>query len=1608
MINVSEADDDNFVSGTNLLPFQLYDVVLEWIYPNGTVLISKTVQQKTDADELSTLAPPENITVTRDANDITRITVSWQPPNFISRELIGYTVFVRRGRFELPIQQSLNSLSRNLTVENLLIGLTYSVTVAALQEGGVPGNETWPLQVHIGTMLQGPPIYVLYFINSGQNFEYYFTTGVSSVSFGIRFKDNGIDAHHVNEAVGMAIDVYNSRLYIGFKSGQSGHIFEFPVEAVEPIFYISAGTYYKTGLPDLGELATDWINRKLIWSQNESIISLGYSNKTGMPYKLVSSTAKPIDITVDPIRGYLYWSTVDGDIYRADLLTGHNKLSVHHSTMITSLSISGEYLFFLDSSTVFQLSLSDYSQIERVKDVDIIDFQVASGFLYEFRKSSADQVEFLVVSLKDSQQTTIRTVPDSTDDVGPVALYGSEVQPLPELVFAPSEFNVLFGSTTANVSFKRPFYNNSLAGPDGWMPSNYILKWSSEYTRNESEVASALDYITTTVWDLLPDVLYHFTLQVFIPSVRKAIGPITEFSGRTIKDDLSFVIGFSGSHWIFSTLDGSYQSVFSSTKQAISDIAVYVTKSSTFLFPIWSNTIGYLQTNISISGVSGLSDIDSLLSKPSLTALSNIEIDWLFERLFYSSGQQIRSIEIGDFVQTLNKDRVNNSDALFLIVDSQIDALAVGPLIGRVCWAATNVIGCVEFNGVNGLVKLEQQSIPSPLTVHGLVFSDQSVNNSGLLYELVQHQDVITVIGYNVTDNGISLPIVNHSQSDSSSSFEVAFLSKKLLWVSDLASEMLKIAEVSSNTNTMSVANLPLPISVKAMSVLFDQQAIRASLPCQNLLTVTPTLETNISVTETGPFSGIYKLEWKPSIVSCGGPPHHRLDIVKTQFDGRSYSDIVPILGSSYLLNTTHFHPFTKVTVTLQAFTLWATSAVSTDFFTRPTKPGPPASIRVFYTCSSNSCDATLRWDPPIPPEQNGKIINYRVRGRTESNLRINETLDPASTTVNSYTFNPILNLHYTLEVSAVVEEAGEGESVDINQTFMSGESSPIPILTIVNTNSRFNVDVDTGMESGTKNGFSVKNGLITRIVHDDVLCWVSSNEKLLCLVDAKEIEVQGSPKLQYHGLAYDWISRKLYVSTEEGGVARIQKCDVIQDGCISIMPTYDLSENGIRNVTTLLVDAVKGSYWVTIFQNNRYELERHDISISNNNNRQVRSDAYNRDDILLSNIIAYDVQKQRILVQDMKNGIYSCSISVDACWLVVNATQLLRSVNASNMGDIGLPASSLTVDAQFIYWTSTGSQDTVYFVRKEDPTGLLQSSFESSGIQGIAAEDISQQPLPDDLTCLGPGPVVPTVTNTSDMTISLSWSAAGLTTHCGNNVTVFDLARVTYIIRYWVHNESMDNAKESETFDSAIEIEGLKPTTLYNFQIKAENIWNTGKGVFSDIITNETKEGKPSPPRNLTVQLTQNPTRIEVTWYPPEEENGLVRSYTIFLYNYQTGKEESNSTESRRSNLTVEPSQMYRIQVVAVNSFGESDRSDPVNITIYDDPPPPTLTVLSHSSIQLTLNKTLLASVEQWLNYKPYYRCKDKGRVSCAIYCDAFQLCVSPLLSTLLSCTNV
>ena len=58
----------------------------------------------------------------------------------------------------------------------------------------------------------------------------------------------------------------------------------------------------------------------------------------------------------------------------------------------------------------------------------------------------------------------------------------------------------------------------------------------------------------------------------------------------------------------------------------------------------------------------------------------------------------------------------------------------------------------------------------------------------------------------------------------------------------------------------------------------------------------------------------------------------------------------------------------------------------------------------------------------------------------------------------------------------------------------------------------------------------------------------------------------------------------------------------------------------------------------------------------------------------------------------------------------------------------------------------------------------------------------------------MAPSPVVPAVVNVTGMSVSLSWSAAGLVAGCQR--IVFDLAQVTYTVRYWVEPELEDTAK--------------------------------------------------------------------------------------------------------------------------------------------------------------------------------------------------------------------
>ncbi|KAI8509228.1 transmembrane receptor protein tyrosine kinase [Branchiostoma belcheri] len=105
-------------------------------------------------------------------------------------------------------------------------------------------------------------------------------------------------------------------------------------------------------------------------------------------------------------------------------------------------------------------------------------------------------------------------------------------------------------------------------------------------------------------------------------------------------------------------------------------------------------------------------------------------------------------------------------------------------------------------------------------------------------------------------------------------------------------------------------------------------------------------------------------------------------------------------------------------------------------------------------------------------------------------------------------------------------------------------------------------------------------------------------------------------------------------------------------------------------------------------------------------------------------------------------------------------------------------------------------------------------------------------------------------------------------------------------IISYEVHfrqRTSSDNANGLEkvvnTSGSVYKFERLTPFTVYQVAVRAYSA--AGPGNISTSVLGETKQGKPSPPRQVEAILLP-PTAVEVRWLPPSLANGIIQNYTI------------------------------------------------------------------------------------------------------------------------------
>ena len=154
--------------------------------------------------------------------------------------------------------------------------------------------------------------------------------------------------------------------------------------------------------------------------------------------------------------------------------------------MVTALSIDKNKFYFLESGVIREAPVGNLTTAVKLKSSGVVDFVAADGLAYEFRNNSNNIVFYVTKTATGETESSGIVVESGGKSVEFTTLYGNLRQPLPgvsqgvlsccwcvlfdvvlhwlELTAGTEDLQVLFGTTTARVSFSAAVYENKLAG----------------------------------------------------------------------------------------------------------------------------------------------------------------------------------------------------------------------------------------------------------------------------------------------------------------------------------------------------------------------------------------------------------------------------------------------------------------------------------------------------------------------------------------------------------------------------------------------------------------------------------------------------------------------------------------------------------------------------------------------------------------------------------------------------------------------------------------------------------------------------------------------------------------------------------------------------------------------------------------------------------------------------------------------------------------------------------------------------------------------------------------------------------------------------------------
>ncbi|XP_034270758.1 receptor-type tyrosine-protein phosphatase F isoform X12 [Pantherophis guttatus] len=230
-----------------------------------------------------------------------------------------------------------------------------------------------------------------------------------------------------------------------------------------------------------------------------------------------------------------------------------------------------------------------------------------------------------------------------------------------------------------------------------------------------------------------------------------------------------------------------------------------------------------------------------------------------------------------------------------------------------------------------------------------------------------------------------------------------------------------------------------------------------------------------------------------------------------------------------------------------------------------------------------------------------------------------------------------------------------------------------------------------------------------------------------------------------------------------------------------------------------------------------------------------------------------------------------------------------------------------------------------------------------------------------------------------SDTRIMLTWLPASQ-----ERITKYELI-------YW---EGTNGIQHKVEFDqtSFYAVEGLKPDTLYKFQLGARS--EQGLGVLTPILEARTAQSMPSaPPRKVEVESV-NSTAIRVSWKSPisNKQHGQIRGYQVTYVkmenNEPVGPHVIKDVMVAESQETIIggllPETTYSVSIAAYTTKGDGARSKArVIATTGAVPGKPTM-MISTTSMNTALINWLPPKemVGELLGYMLRYKCADEEKM--------------------------